>query len=308
MVVNGIDTKDISVVVQGAVDAVNTPKCLASIRKYLPGAEIILSTWEGTKVEDLDFDKVLLNKDPGGIPDKRQLGFTNNTLRQVLSSKSGVRKSERPYLLKMRTDLILNSNRFLSFFGAFPVRNPEYQLFESRIIASSFFSKKFCSSETEDMPLPFHLSDWFVFGKVADIQALYDIPLPIEPDNSWYVNKRVIAEHPKIDLLQSSHRYAPEQYIFYFACKKKFTQIEFDHYLDYDRVNIDWSERLIANNCIILDPEQFAFICGKKSTGTDYYKRWTQNSKSIPKTLKKGLYTYRVFCEDYQKYCLPGKE
>ena len=46
MIINGIDTNDISVVVQGAIDQINTPKCLRSIRKRLPGAEIILSTWE----------------------------------------------------------------------------------------------------------------------------------------------------------------------------------------------------------------------------------------------------------------------
>ena len=65
MIVGSIDTKDISIVVQGAVDPKNTPKCLTSIRKYLPGAEIILSTWEGTDCTGLDYDVLVLNKDPG---------------------------------------------------------------------------------------------------------------------------------------------------------------------------------------------------------------------------------------------------
>ena len=58
MIVNGIDTKDISVVVQGAVDKINTPKCLESIRKFLPCAEIVLSTWEGTDVTGLDVSTI----------------------------------------------------------------------------------------------------------------------------------------------------------------------------------------------------------------------------------------------------------
>ena len=57
---------DISVVVQGAIDKKLTPICLKSIRKYLPGAEIILSTWEGSDVENLDFDTIVLNHDPYG--------------------------------------------------------------------------------------------------------------------------------------------------------------------------------------------------------------------------------------------------
>ncbi|TXJ44182.1 hypothetical protein EPJ70_08075 [Brachyspira aalborgi] len=63
MVINIIDTKDISVVVQGAIDKGYTPLCLKSIRKYLPESEIILSTWEGSDVENLDYDVLVLNKD-----------------------------------------------------------------------------------------------------------------------------------------------------------------------------------------------------------------------------------------------------
>ena len=40
-----IKSEDISVVVQGAIVSNLTNNCLKSIRKYLPKAEIILSTW-----------------------------------------------------------------------------------------------------------------------------------------------------------------------------------------------------------------------------------------------------------------------
>ena len=49
-----MDTKDISVIVQGAINKNETIKCLQSIRQYLPGAEIILSTWEGSNITDLE--------------------------------------------------------------------------------------------------------------------------------------------------------------------------------------------------------------------------------------------------------------
>ena len=52
-----IQNKDITIVVQGPVDPVNTPKCIASIRKYFKGSKIILSTWEGTDTYGLDFDE-----------------------------------------------------------------------------------------------------------------------------------------------------------------------------------------------------------------------------------------------------------
>ena len=76
-----IKSKDISVVVQGAINSEVTPKCLESIRKYLPEAEIILSTWEGSDVVGLDYDKLVLNKDPGTFIYKRSNGaITENNM------------------------------------------------------------------------------------------------------------------------------------------------------------------------------------------------------------------------------------
>ena len=56
-----ISNKNISVVVQGQVRDGEIEVCLSSIRKYLPGATIILSTWDGSNVKGLDYDKLILN-------------------------------------------------------------------------------------------------------------------------------------------------------------------------------------------------------------------------------------------------------
>lgn len=302
MIVNGIDTKDITVIVQGAVDKLNTPLCLAGIRRNIPDSEIILSTWEGSEATELDCDMVLFNKDPGGVQDKFQKNFVNNTLRQLLSTQNGVERASGKYIMKIRSDLIFRSCAFLKYFECFGSRDERYELFSHRVIFSAFFSKKFVSSPIEDQPVPFHISDWIAFGKSEDIRFLYDIPLPEEPMNSWYlsINKYIGV---KTDLLHASHQYAPEQYIFYHACKKNFPNIQFEHYLDYDRANIMISEKIIANNCIILDPKQFKFICGKEKAGGDYYKRWTRYPITWPKLLKRGLYSHEVFLRDYKRYC-----
>ena len=59
-----INSNEISVIVQGAIDKTETPKCLKSIRKYLPDAEIILSTWEGSDLNGLDYDVLVINQLP----------------------------------------------------------------------------------------------------------------------------------------------------------------------------------------------------------------------------------------------------
>ena len=57
---------DISVVVQGPIERTTekniTGTVCESIRKILPGAEIILSTWEGNDTQGIEFDKVIFNE------------------------------------------------------------------------------------------------------------------------------------------------------------------------------------------------------------------------------------------------------
>ena len=303
MNINNIETSHISVVVQGAIDEINTPKCLNSIRRYLPGAEIILSTWNNCHVEGLNADCVIMNDDPGGYPDRYIKTFLNNTLRQLISTQEGIKKAHGEYILKLRSDLILTSNRFLKYFDYFPRRKQGFICFSHRIIVSSFFSKKFLTFQNTNQPVPFHISDWLAFGRAEDIKALYDIPRPIEPDFSWFLYDNPTTTI-KPNLLGASHQYAPEQYITLMSFRK-FLEINFSHYLDYTNENIILSEKLIANNYIILSPGQFSFYCGKKGNGKDRYKRWSRFPITMPSILWKGLYRPYIFEQDYQKYCDP---
>jgi len=62
-----VSAENISFVVQGPVfnkietadQSFSTKDVLTSIRNNFPAAEIILSTWEGTDIRGLDYDKVV---------------------------------------------------------------------------------------------------------------------------------------------------------------------------------------------------------------------------------------------------------
>lgn len=301
MKVGNIETSEISVVVQGAIDKINTPLCLNSIRKYLPGSEIILSTWEGADVTNLEYDIVLFNKDPGGFTDRFIATFMNNTVRQIYSTQMGLKKASKKFTLKLRSDLILNKNKFLNMFDAYPKRDENYVLFKHRVLVTSFFSKKFLYSNGLIQPVPFHISDWALFGYSEDINRIFNIELPKEPDFSWYLYENKI-NTVKTNLLCGSHKYAPEQYITLSAFKNAY-DINFEHYMDYSDKNIELSEKLIANNYIIISPRDFSFYCGKKRNNNDFYKRWSKYPFTIPKLLWEGLYRPYVFALDYKKYC-----
>jgi len=304
MILYGIDTKDISVVVQGAIDPKNTRLCLRSIRKYLPEAEIILSTWEGTEISSFDFDVEILNKDPGGVKDINT-SFVNNLNRQIISSKNGIIKSNRKYCLKIRNDLVLKSNKFLKYINKYPIRNENFSFFEARVIFCSIFFKKYLGTIANDVtPVPFHISDWLMFGLQSDLLKLFDINLAQEPENTNYlIDNEIFTVRP--NLFGASHQYAPEQYILYNSIKQNnnnFITSNFKHILAYNSEHLDFYEKFVANNCIILDPYQFSIYCSKKD-GVDPYFTWTTNYLSLPYYIFEGLYRHDVFLEDYIIHC-----
>ena len=81
-----IESKNITVIFQGAVDKKTTPLCIDSIKKILPEAYVVLSTWEGSDITGCNCDEILFSKDPGGFKDK-VVNFTNNLLRQLVSTQ-----------------------------------------------------------------------------------------------------------------------------------------------------------------------------------------------------------------------------
>ena len=159
-----VDNKDITVVVQGAVDREKTPICLQSIRRMLPGAFIILSTWEGTDVDGLEYDDVVLSEDPGGF-DEFNIPFSpkNNINRQIVSTYQGLLKVKTVYALKLRTDFYLCDDGFKDFFNTYNRECTEYKIFEHKVICCELYSRnpRYIFS---DMKRAYHPSDIFFFG------------------------------------------------------------------------------------------------------------------------------------------------
>lgn len=306
MIIGKINTENISVVVQGAVDKVNTPLTLKSVRKCFPGAELILSTWEGTDTAGLDCDKVLLNNDPGGWRDERT-NFVNNLNRQLVSSLNGIRSAERQYCVKIRSDLYFKSCRFLKYFHDFPQYEPEYRLFKERILFCSYFFKRYLGEAAFEVhPTPFHLSDWFMFGLREDLLKLFDIPLAKEPANTNYL-LRHIHDGLQPDMFGASHQYAPEQYILLKCIQKHMEHVpRMNSIMDYTPENICYYERFVASNFIVLNVGQIKLFCQKN--GVDPYRKWSKNELMLPMYVWEGLYRFDVFIKDYIKYCDPDFE
>ena len=277
-----IDSKDISVVVQGAVDKEETPKCLNSIRKYLPDAEIILSTWEGTDVSNLDYDILVFNKDPGAYYCNRQKTIKNNLNRQIISTKNGLKNVSRKYALKLRSDLILTNNSFLNYYDFFPKRNTKYIIFKNRIMVSCLYSresiydiytKKICKAHM-------FVSDWWFFGLKEDINLFFDVKLVDEPQFSqYYLNDN----NYKGDYIW---KYAPEGYFAQHLMKISNTTLIMNDLL---------SKYLLSSNFIFL---------GFRESGI-YNKKhlpYSKDERLFDYIQYPGLITYYKFLKYYKNY------
>ncbi len=289
-----IQNKDITIVVQGPVDPVNTPKCIASIRKYFKGSKIILSTWEGTDTYGLDFDELVLSKDPGGTTNQANKLYFNNVNRQIVSSFNGLQLVTTKYALKIRSDFIILSGNFIKYFNKFPERSENYRLYKKRILTYCFTSK----FKLQDENTPFLTSDWIFFGLTTDLLKMFDIPLNSDEDDLYFVNG--FPTNAPSRFAHQPLRYFPEQYI---CCKpflKEFPEIQFIHRFCNDEKMINISNVFIANNYIILNDFQMPvfFAKRKRNEYIGYDFEYLNNAIDYFKWLS----LYKKYCNPTLKY------
>ena len=179
-----IDNGDITVVVQGPVQSLPdrpqdegiTARCLASVRRFLPGAQVILSTWPDQPLEGLDYDALVINEDPGpnvigygrdGAPRKE------NTNRQIVSTMGGLERVRTPYAMKLRADNFLTGDGFKALQRRFTARCDEYRYLRERVVITNTLMRRYYRGRR----VAFFLSDFFDFGRTGDVVDLWDLPL-----------------------------------------------------------------------------------------------------------------------------------
>jgi hypothetical protein len=288
----------ISIVVQGAINKKETPKCLKSIRKILPNAEIILSTWEGSDVEGLDYDILVLNKDPGAslIEESNHKKIYNNTNRQLLSTQEGLKKATRKYVMKLRSDLIFKNDSFLNYFDKFESRIDDYKLFKHKILGSCLFTKFSIKSRNHygRINIPFHISDWWFFGLKEDLDAYFlDTKLVEETYFSEYFNdeknKNKFTPYGKQKI-----KFSPEQYYGYECFARNFHDIYMEDASDYSDELMEKSRKCLINNFIFLEFKQSGIYLNKYP--------YSKNEKFSGEQYI-GLYNFYRYEKEYQKYC-----
>ena len=254
-----IQTDAISVVVQGPVAGVpsapprarQTLRALCSVRRHLPGAELILSTWRGSDVSGLPFDRLVESDDPGGMrcddwPNTRcATPMPYNANRQIVSSQAGLRAATRPFAMKLRSDMALTGRGFLRYIGRYPERAADWRVLGERVIVPNWWSRN--PRATHGMP--HHPSDWFQFGRLQDVRALWEVPLIDAELPMWYASRPRPAAYRDTHL---HYRYTVEQYT-WLAFLRQHGEVPLDHRYDATPSTIALTELTIANNLVVAD-------------------------------------------------------
>lgn len=231
--------KNISFVVQGPVNkqsnkedgVYSTAQVLASIRKWYPQAEIILSTWKDADVAGLTYDQLVLSDDPGGFLHN---GVMINNNRLILSAKAGILKASNPYVVKTRTDILITNNSLQSTLKYItPIHSP-YGVFTHFILSTIYYVRN-----PLKLNLVFHPSDIFLVGLKEDLLCLFDIPVA---SRDFFVNE------------DNSTKTTIEQHFFVSAIfKKKKMDYQVPKWGYTNRQYFAQSERFLFNNYLFFD-------------------------------------------------------
>lgn len=254
---------DISVVIQGPLyrnldPAHGIDACLASVRRHLPGAEIIISTWKGENVEGLEADQIIQSEDPGFMEDWS--GNQINTNRMIRSTAAGIKCATRPYVLKFRADFLLTGDSLAHVGQLDDEASSGPRLFDSPITLTNLFIRN-----PLRMPALFHISDLVSFGTRQDMLTLWDHP------NFTY--EELFTPCPNTNpfgnfMGYSNIRLIPEQALMLATLRKVGIHISLRHPCQISRAHLRlWDETLILNfrvidwqSSAISFPERFSSI------------------------------------------------
>ncbi|WOD14035.1 WavE lipopolysaccharide synthesis family protein [Paraburkholderia kirstenboschensis] len=247
-------TSDITVVFQGAVkpyvgaDKDSLRENVRKTRRALPNADIILSTWKGAELpRGLAVDAIVESDDPGGLPGiKYDSPKGNNVNRQLVSTLAGLDAARTKYAVKLRTDSWLEHAGFIDYAKAASRLGRS----DSRIVASSFFTL----DPTIFERVPFHLSDWFHFGRTERLREYWGAPIVTSADASWY-DREPHAPHSTFFERNFRARFAVEQHVcIHYAKRYGYTTPESLN--DTNPDVLASFQRFIVQETLLLDPWQ----------------------------------------------------
>lgn len=265
-----IDSSLVSVVIQGPLyrqlgPARGIDACIESVRLHFPEAEIVVASWADEDLSGVNSDILVVPVDPGVLLDFN--GNRHNTNRQTVSTLAGISAATRPYILKLRSDHIVQGTG-MAVHGSYSASVPE----ESRLLNSPITVTTLFIRNPAKVPLLFHLSDLVQFGKKEDMLFFWDQELKLQDD----IFSKAPYKNPIGNFVGfSAMRMTPEQSLMLGFMRKRGFDVSLKRPDQISPALARLSETVLSENFTVLDWE---------SCGIDFPERFRKTGYSI-KTL-----------------------
>lgn len=253
---------DLTVVIQGpwnppAAGPHALPARLADLRRLMPGARLLLSTWQGTFMpKEIDAEDCIFSTDPGALP-AYKLGACRPSQinRQIVTSAAGLARVCTPYALKLRSDAVLMHAGLFSQLERLQERLANAG---QRLVVSGHFSVDPRVFEQ----MPFHFSDWFQFGVTSRLQRLWSVPL-MSLDDATHYRRVPHAAHATCFDRRFLSRFTAEQHIWRaYAEALGYTAPAFHN--DIRPEVLAAHDQFLGHELVILDPAQSGHVVRHK--------------------------------------------
>ncbi|HEX2545902.1 MAG TPA: WavE lipopolysaccharide synthesis family protein [Ramlibacter sp.] len=240
-------TSDISFVFQGGVPMdlrATLADAIAGVRQLAPGCSIVVSTDDASNAQGLGADEVVVGPLLPALPGNKRNGLPNNINRQIQSTRLGLAAVRTPWAVKLRTDCGLRNLGFLDAFRRLAGST------EDRIVVCSRFT---VDPEIFEQ-MPYHLSDWFHFGRTETLRTLWACP-PMTMADALHYQSHPYAPHSNFFDRNFVARYAVEQHLIIpYARELGYAVPDFHNDLAL-QVMQDF-RRFLAQRVIVLEPQQ----------------------------------------------------
>jgi hypothetical protein len=158
---------------------------ITSIKHFYPKSPIIFSTWDSESVDFSGGITLVLSKDPGSGLRYKNRPEKNNINRQIISTRAGLNAVKTRFVVKMRSDLLVENRRLEKIIDKLP-KTPSHSLsiFENYIIVLD----RLTFSPNKKLNPLLHVTDMLQAGLTTDVRRMWDIPIMTSAQENFYEN------------------------------------------------------------------------------------------------------------------------
>lgn len=272
-----LDCREITFCICGRLSEEYLQRCIGSIRKFFPGASIIISTWSDKATREIaqkfheKVDTIVYCDDPGSPLRNPVKGLLHNVNRMIVTGKEGLVAVKTPYVMKLRADLEFTSRNLLNTYGAY----------SNGLEAQVLVSNQTSIDARRGNKMMYHLCDWYYFGPTKVISEIFNVAHMPDEYCDWYARHK--KPEDSIDKGNQS-RFMAEDWVIsqYLGGKSK---VEHQFYLDYSDAELLVWEKHIHDEFIVL-PNEVVGVVNQKFPKIRDFHRWQMLSLTRFKELK----------------------